>query len=189
MMTSTMTLSAVRTVVGRQWLSRSVVTGSTSTRGSSVQHHVSLLALGLITSTVTASSTSTLTLCEDDGAKKGFLGRFFGNKKEEIEEAKKAAESSTNSMGGIDLGNIDFSNALEKLQSNQFWDSVAATAGGKMQGAVDSGIPTQLSYGFVSGYCSGMAFKKIGRLAGGVFGTYITNHRDMRYSVLCFALL
>jgi hypothetical protein len=71
-------------------------------------------------------------------------------------------------MGGIDLGNVDFSNALEKLQSNQFWDSVAATAGGKMQGAVDSGIPTQLSYGFVSGYCSGMAFKKIGRLAAGV---------------------
>jgi hypothetical protein len=168
-MTSTMTLSAVRTVlVGRQWLSRSVVTGN---RGSSVQHHVSLLALGLITSTVTSSSS--FTRCEDGGEKKGFLGRFFGSKKEEEDEAaKKTAESSNNSiMGGIDLGNIDFSNAIEKLQSNQFWDQVAATAGGKMQGAVDSGIPTQLSYGFVSGYCSGMAFKKIGRLAAGVFGT------------------
>jgi hypothetical protein len=169
-MTSTMTLSAVRTVVGRQWLA----SRSLSTSGSGkIQHHVSLLALGLITSTVTSSSSSS-TLCED-GEKKGFLGRFFGSKKEEVEEAaKKAAESSTNSIGGIDISNIDFSNALEKLQSNQFWDSVAATAGGKMQGAVDSGIPTQLSYGFVSGYCSGMAFKKIGRLAAGVFGTYIT---------------
>jgi hypothetical protein len=177
-MTSTMTLSAVRTVVGRQWLSRSSSSVFTSGSGGGygVQHHVSLLALGLITSTVTSSSssTSTLTLCEDGGGeKKGFLGRFFGSKKEEAEEAaKKTAESSNNStIGGIDLGNIDFSNALEKLQSNQFWDQVAATAGGKMQGAVDSGIPTQLSYGFVSGYCSGMAFKKIGRLAAGVFGT------------------
>jgi hypothetical protein len=176
-----MTLSAVRTVVGRQWLSRSssssssVFTKSGSGGRYGVQHHVSLLALGLITSTVTSSSssTSTLTLCEGGGEKKGFLGRFFGSKKEEAEEAaKKTAESSNNStIGGIDLGNIDFSNALEKLQSNQFWDQVAATAGGKMQGAVDSGIPTQLSYGFVSGYCSGMAFKKIGRLAAGVFGT------------------
>lgn len=79
------------------------------------------------------------------------------------------SDSISNSMG--DIGNMDWSKALEKLQSNQFWDSLAATAGGKMQSAVDSGIPTQLSYGFVSGYCSGMALKKVGRLAAGVFGT------------------
>jgi uncharacterized membrane protein (Fun14 family) len=42
-----------------------------------------------------------------------------------------------------------------------------------VQGAVDSGVPTQLSYGFLSGYCSGIALKKIGRGAAVVFGTFI----------------
>jgi hypothetical protein len=165
-----MTWSAVRTVVGRQWRSSSSVLSHTTSTSSRIQHHVSLLALGLITSTVSTSSSSSLTTrCEDNnGEKKGFLGRFFGKSKEEAEEKKKNESSSVSNS----IPDMDWSNALDKLQSNQFWDSVAATAGGKMQSAVDSGIPTQLSYGFVSGYCSGMAFKKIGRVAAGVFGTY-----------------
>lgn len=38
------------------------------------------------------------------------------------------------------------------------------------QGAIDSGVPTQVSYGFISGYCSGIALKKVGRAAAVVFG-------------------
>jgi hypothetical protein len=163
-MISTMTLSAVRTAVGRQWLSHS--TSSVRSSSGRLQHHVSLLALGLITSTVTSSS-STFTRCEEDKKdKKGFMGRLFP-KKDEKEEEKKASDSNS-SINPLDF---DWSNALDKLQSNEFWDSVAVQAGGKMQSGFDSGIPTQLSYGFVSGYCSGMAFKKIGRVAAGVFGT------------------
>ena len=41
----------------------------------------------------------------------------------------------------------------------------------QLQGAIDSGIPTQLSYGFIMGYCSGMALKKVGKLAATVAGT------------------
>jgi hypothetical protein len=51
----------------------------------------------------------------------------------------------------------------------------------QVQGAVDSGIPTQLSYGFISGYCSGIALKKIGRGAAVVFGTFLLEN--------CIALL
>ena len=42
----------------------------------------------------------------------------------------------------------------------------------QVQTAVDTGIPTQLSYGFICGYCSGLALKKAGRAAAVVFGTY-----------------
>jgi uncharacterized membrane protein (Fun14 family) len=41
----------------------------------------------------------------------------------------------------------------------------------KVQAAVDSGVPTQLSYGFISGYCSGFALKKVGKVTAAVFGT------------------
>jgi hypothetical protein len=49
-------------------------------------------------------------------------------------------------------------------------DQFAAQAGSHIQGAVDSGIPTQLSYGFVCGYCSGYAAKKVGKAAAGILG-------------------
>ena len=46
-------------------------------------------------------------------------------------------------------GNIDWNASL---------DTVAVEAGKSIQGAIDSGYPTQLSYGFVMGYCSGYAY-------------------------------
>ena len=42
----------------------------------------------------------------------------------------------------------------------------------QIQGAYDTGIPSQLSYGFVCGYCSGYALKVIGRGTAVVFGTF-----------------
>lgn len=57
---------------------------------------------------------------------------------------------------------------MKKLQ--EMSDQVASQAGTQIQGAIDSGIPTQLSYGFVSGYASGYALKKAGRVAAVVFG-------------------
>lgn len=47
--------------------------------------------------------------------------------------------------------------------------AVATTIGEKVQTAVDTGIPTQLSYGFVCGYASGYALKKVGRV-GAIIG-------------------
>mmetsp|Transcript_29214 Transcript_29214/g.43087 ORF Transcript_29214/g.43087 Transcript_29214/m.43087 type:complete len:187 (+) Transcript_29214:104-664(+) len=49
-------------------------------------------------------------------------------------------------------------------------DGIAKDLGSQVQGAIDSGIPTQLSYGFVMGYCSGLALKKAGRAAAVVLG-------------------
>lgn len=40
----------------------------------------------------------------------------------------------------------------------------------QLQGALDSGIPTHLSYGFVSGFCSGYALKKVGKAVSVVLG-------------------
>jgi len=54
----------------------------------------------------------------------------------------------------------------------------------QLQGAFDSGVPTQLSYGFVSGYCSGMALKKIGKIAAGMFGTLRSNASNLPLTVL-----
>jgi len=58
-------------------------------------------------------------------------------------------------------GSVDWNGTL---------DSIATQVGGQVQVAVDSGVPTQLSYGFISGYCSGLALKKAGRAAAVVFG-------------------
>ena len=60
-------------------------------------------------------------------------------------------------------GNIDWNASL---------DTVAVEAGKSIQGAIDSGYPTQLSYGFVMGYCSGYALKKVGKIAAVVLGEF-----------------
>jgi uncharacterized membrane protein (Fun14 family) len=41
----------------------------------------------------------------------------------------------------------------------------------QVQVAYDTGIPSQLSYGFVCGYCSGYALKAVGKGAAVVFGS------------------
>jgi uncharacterized membrane protein (Fun14 family) len=42
----------------------------------------------------------------------------------------------------------------------------------QIQGAIDTGIPTTISYGFVSGFCSGYALKKVGKVVAVVLGGY-----------------
>lgn len=49
-------------------------------------------------------------------------------------------------------------------------DDLLATAASQAQLALDSGIPTNLSYGFFAGYLSGFALKKIGKVASLTFG-------------------
>ena len=62
-------------------------------------------------------------------------------------------------------------------QGNVDWNAtqvaLATQIGQQVQKAVDTGIPTQLSYGFVCGYCSGYALKKIGRVGAIIGGTYV----------------
>jgi uncharacterized membrane protein (Fun14 family) len=50
-------------------------------------------------------------------------------------------------------------------------DDYASAIGSQLSLALSSGIPANLSYGFVAGYASGYALKKIGRVAAIVLGT------------------
>ena len=63
------------------------------------------------------------------------------------------------------------SNVGDSKSLNAALDGMASSMGNELQAALDSGVPTQLSYGFISGYCSGLAMKKVGRAAAVVFGT------------------
>jgi uncharacterized membrane protein (Fun14 family) len=45
----------------------------------------------------------------------------------------------------------------------------------------ETGIPTQISYGFITGYCSGFAAKKIGKLAAGAFGVAFMGLQTLAY--------
>ena len=40
----------------------------------------------------------------------------------------------------------------------------------QFQDALETGAPTQLTYGFIAGYCSGFALKRAGQTAATVFG-------------------
>jgi hypothetical protein len=75
--------------------------------------------------------------------------------------------------GGILPRNSDGSVAWDRLASGEFLDALATRAGSGLQDAVDSGVPTQLSYGFVSGYCSGVALRRVGRALSVVFGAFV----------------
>jgi len=56
------------------------------------------------------------------------------------------------------------------LPANMNMDELLSTLGSQAQLALNSGIPTNLSYGFFAGYLSGFALKKIGRAASLTFG-------------------
>lgn len=60
---------------------------------------------------------------------------------------------------------------LEKGDYGTILDTAATHLGSQMQGIIDSGMPGQISYGFVCGFCSGYALKKAGRTAAFLFGT------------------
>eukprot|EP00545_Synedropsis_sp_CCMP1620_P010011 CAMPEP_0119013274 /NCGR_PEP_ID=MMETSP1176-20130426/8284_1 /TAXON_ID=265551 /ORGANISM="Synedropsis recta cf, Strain CCMP1620" /LENGTH=186 /DNA_ID=CAMNT_0006966355 /DNA_START=43 /DNA_END=603 /DNA_ORIENTATION=+ len=93
------------------------------------------------------------------------------------------------SLGGTTVSLCEDKSFVDKIMDstksgdfNQVLDSVATQLGSSVQGAVDSGVPTQLSYGFVSGYCSGLALKKAGRAAAVVFGMGFVVLQTLQYS-------
>lgn len=78
-------------------------------------------------------------------------------------------------------GNVEWSRIPSHLTDSAFWDTLAKSTGSSIQDAIDSGVPTQLSYGFVSGYCSGMALKKVGRAAAVVLGLGFVTLQTLSY--------
>uniref|UniRef100_A0A7S4JYV9 EF-hand domain-containing protein n=1 Tax=Odontella aurita TaxID=265563 RepID=A0A7S4JYV9_9STRA len=61
-------------------------------------------------------------------------------------------------------------------------DALAKQVGSKVADAVETGVPTQLSYGFVCGYCSGYALKKVGKGAAVVLGLGFMTLQTLNYS-------
>ncbi|KAL7537303.1 hypothetical protein ACHAXR_008348 [Thalassiosira sp. AJA248-18] len=54
--------------------------------------------------------------------------------------------------------------------NNDTINSIATALGSQLSLAISSGIPTDLSYGFFAGYFSGLALKKIGKVASVTLG-------------------
>lgn len=62
------------------------------------------------------------------------------------------------------------------------FDTIGQILGSKAQEAIDSGIPTQISYGFLCGYSSGYALKKVGKVASVVFGLGFMTLQSLAYA-------
>lgn len=99
-----------------------------------------------------------------------------------------SAISVTHCEGGNNDDNPD--NILSKVKSvasgNFDWngelDLIGKEIGAKIQQAVDTGLPTQISYGFVCGYSSGYALKKVGKSMSVVFGLGFITLQTLSYS-------
>mmetsp|Transcript_12382 Transcript_12382/g.26996 ORF Transcript_12382/g.26996 Transcript_12382/m.26996 type:complete len:270 (+) Transcript_12382:115-924(+) len=61
-------------------------------------------------------------------------------------------------------------------------NSILTTVGSKAQSAIDSGIPGNLSYGFLMGYLSGLALKKVGKMASIGLGLSFVALQSLAYS-------
>lgn len=66
--------------------------------------------------------------------------------------------------------------------SNFDVDAIGQNIGSKAQEAIDSGVPTQISYGFICGYSSGVALKKVGKAASVVFGLGFVGLQSLAYA-------
>mmetsp|Transcript_3344 Transcript_3344/g.4863 ORF Transcript_3344/g.4863 Transcript_3344/m.4863 type:complete len:203 (+) Transcript_3344:91-699(+) len=65
---------------------------------------------------------------------------------------------------------------------NLDFDSIGTLLGSRAQEVIDSGIPTQISYGFLCGYSSGYALKKVGKAASVVFGLGFVTLQSLSYA-------
>lgn len=78
-------------------------------------------------------------------------------------------------------GTTNWSKASGQITDQMFWDQFGKAVGGKVQNVIDSGTPTQLSYGFISGYCSGFALKKVGKIVSVIFGLGFMSLQTLSY--------
>ena len=61
-------------------------------------------------------------------------------------------------------------------------DSLGKTMGEHINEAIATGVPTDISYGFVCGFSSGFAFKKVGKVASVVFGLGFATLQTLSYA-------
>ena len=125
--------------LAQQRLGRAVTKGAVTNVGTTTPMSRASLTFGIISSlagsAASTTTTTTRTLCAPSSDK--------DNDDNVLNKLVKTVTGGTTSKS-----------------LNATLDELALSLGNQLQGALDSGIPTQLSYGFVSGYCSGLALKK-----------------------------
>ena len=74
---------------------------------------------------------------------------------------------------------------MESLKSGDFssaLDVASKEVGDKINDLVVTGLPNQITYGFATGYASGVAMKKIGKIAAGSVGAAFVCLQWMSYN-------
>jgi len=69
-----------------------------------------------------------------------------------------------------------------QIEDNATLNSIATSLGVQVSSALASGIPTDISYGFFAGYFSGLALKKIGKVASITLGASFLALQTLAYN-------
>lgn len=94
-----------------------------------------------------------------------------------------ASSAGGGSSGG---GGNDEQDIMSKIKAavskNVDFDTLGSNIGNKLNQAIATGIPTEISYGFVCGFSSGLALKKFGKVASIVFGLGFAALQTLSYA-------
>jgi uncharacterized membrane protein (Fun14 family) len=88
----------------------------------------------------------------------------------------------TTAGGGKDDQEDILSKMKVAITKNMDFDALGTNIGTKMNQAIATGIPTEISYGFVCGFSSGLALKKFGKVASIVFGLGFAALQTLSYA-------
>ena len=132
---------------------------SQSFKGRNIGRSSTIIFTGVLTSL----GSSTLALCE-------------------------SSSNQSNSNNDNDDSDQDFIAKIKSkledfhIEDNATLNSIATSLGGQISSALASGIPTDISYGFFAGYFSGLALKKIGKVASITLGASFLALQTLAYN-------
>ena len=99
-----------------------------------------------------------------------------------------SSNQNNNSNNDNDDGDQDFIAKIKSkledfhIEDNATLNSIATSLGSQISSALASGIPTDISYGFFAGYFSGLALKKIGKVASITLGASFLALQTLAYN-------
>ena len=111
---------------------------------------------------------------------------LFGKSKAELaaEKAKADAEAAAQAAKANSLipaiPNLDLS--LLGIDSVKAPEDVAKLIGGQVNDLIATGYPSQIGFGFISGWCTGFALKKVGKVAAMGAGSLFILLQSLAYS-------
>eukprot|EP00594_Rhizosolenia_setigera_P012245 CAMPEP_0178955648 /NCGR_PEP_ID=MMETSP0789-20121207/9732_1 /TAXON_ID=3005 /ORGANISM="Rhizosolenia setigera, Strain CCMP 1694" /LENGTH=158 /DNA_ID=CAMNT_0020637323 /DNA_START=318 /DNA_END=794 /DNA_ORIENTATION=+ len=78
----------------------------------------------------------------------------------------------------------DDDDILEKIKkaADEYISPILDSTGLKLEGALENGVPGKLSYGFICGFSSGYALKKVGKAGAVAFGLGFAVLQTMSYN-------